>query len=176
MQIFIDIENTVIDDLTTCNLMADQCERIKNFVHSSNPDKVNIFTWGWKEHKEIRKYIVDWIFNALEIPAEQRGVVWTKDDSIQCAFSHKWVNTTDELELEDLHLPGAMTRFGMEKPTCFIQQCKDLAEFDTKPLVAEHFILIDDLNKEGEFETRNFMNMKNASSIDVQLINPKDLP
>ena len=176
MQIFIDIENTIIDDLCTCNLMAEQCERIKNFVHSANPDKVNIFTWGWKEHSEIKDYIVDWIFNALEIPTEQRGTVWTKDDSIQCAFNNKWVNTTDEVELEDLHLPGAMIRFGMEKPTCFIQQCKDLVGFNTNKLVNEHFILIDDLNKAGEFETRNFCNVKNANSLDVQLINPVDLP
>lgn len=176
MQIFIDIENTIIDDLCTCNLMAEQCERIKNFVHSANPDKVNIFTWGWKEHSEIKDYIVDWIFNALEIPTEQRGTVWTKDDSIQCAFNNKWVNTTDEVELEDLHIPGAMKRFGMEKPTCFIQQCKDLVGFNTNKLVNEHFILIDDLNKAGEFETRNFCNVKNANSLNVQLINPVDLP
>lgn len=176
MQIFIDIENTIIDDLCTCNLMAEQCERIKNFVHSANPDKVNIFTWGWKEHSEIKDYIVDWIFNALEIPTEQRGTVWTKDDSIQCAFNNKWVNTTNEVELEDLHIPGAMKRFGMEKPTCFIQQCKDLVGFNTNKLVNEHFILIDDLNKAGEFETRNFCNVKNANSLNVQLINPVDLP
>lgn len=176
MQIFIDIENTIIDDLTTCNLMFEQCERIKSFVHAAHPDKVNIFTWGWKEHSEIKDYIVDWIFNALEIPTEQRGTVWTKDDSIQCAFNNKWVNTTDEVELEDLHLPGAMTRFGMEKPICFIQQCKDLVGFNTNKLVNEHFILIDDLNKAGEFETRNFCNVKNANSLDVQLINPVDLP
>lgn len=176
MQIFIDIENTVIDDLSTCNLMTEQCERIKSFVHAAHPDKVNIFTWGWKEHSEIKDYIVDWIFNALEIPTEKRGTVWTKDDSIQCVFNNKWVNTTNEVELEDLHIPGAMKRFGMEKPICFIQQCKDLVGFYTNKLVNEHFILIDDLNKAGEFETRNFCNLKNTNSLDVQLINPVDLP
>ena len=177
MILFIDIENTVIDDLCSCNLMFEQCERIKNFVHAARPDKVNIFTWGWKEHSEIKDYIVDWIFNALEIPTEQRGIVWTKDDSIQCAFNHKWVNTTDEVELEDLHLPGAMTRFGMEKPVCFIQQCKDMIGFDTCVDNTDtwQFILIDDLNPQGFIDERRITQLNHNVEMNVMFLNPADL-
>lgn len=119
--IYIDIENTLIDDFFNCNLLHVQCDKVSRHVlkiisesYSSTPVKVNLFTWGWKTHDEIRPEIVMWLFDVLEIPEENRGTVWTKDDSIQCAYKHKWVNTTDEVELEDLHIPGAMKRFGLE--------------------------------------------------------------
>ena len=76
-----------------------------------------------------RTKIVKKLFDRLEIPEANRGFVWTKDDSIQCAIKHEWVNTSDEVEIEDLHIPGAMKRFGLEKQTCFVQQAKDLIDF-----------------------------------------------
>lgn len=91
--------------------------------------KCYLFTWGWKERSEIEQKIVKKLFDRLEIPEANRGFVWTKDDSIQCAIKHKWVNTSDEVEIEDLHIPGAMKRFGLEKQTCFVQQAKDLIDF-----------------------------------------------
>ena len=161
--IFIDIENTLIDDLFNCSLLHEQCDRISRHILSIIDDKafshidtkVNLFTWGWKTSDEIRPEIVNWLFDILEVPKENRGITWTKDDSILCACSHKWVNTTDEVELEDMHIPGAMKRYGLEKQTCFIQQCMDMAGFP-KNIDIDEFYLIDDTNTKGFREERNF--------------------
>ena len=91
--IYIDIENTLIDDLFNCNLLHVQCDKVSRHIleiisesYSPSRVKVNLFTWGWKTHDEIRPEIVTWLFDVLEIPQENRGTVWTKDDSIQCAY------------------------------------------------------------------------------------------
>ena len=182
--IYIDIENTLIDDLFNCNLLHVQCDMISRHVleiisesYSSTPVKVNLFTWGWKTHDEIRPEIVTWLFDVLEIPQENRGTVWTKDDSIQCAYKHKWVNTTDEVELEDLHIPGAMKRFGLEKQTCFIQQCMDEASFphNIDNQNSDEFYLIDDTNQKGIHEERELTTVEHNVMIRVIFEHPEDL-
>ena len=116
--------------------------------------------------------MIDWKFQKLI-----GGFVWTKDDSIQCAIKHEWVNTSDEVEIEDLHIPGAMKRFGLEKQTCFVQQAKDLVDFknttcDTAN--ADIFFLIDDTNNEEEIESRTFTNKHNFN-IEVRFLHPENL-
>ena len=176
-EIFIDIENTIIDDLFSMNLMHVQADRIRQWLGDYADAKVNLFTWGWKTHEEIDQNIVNWLFNVLEVPAKNRGVVWTKDDSINCVFKNKWVNTTDEIELEDLHIPGAMKRFGMEKPVCFIQQCKDMIGFDTCVDNTDtwQFILIDDLNPQGFVDERRITQLNHNVEMNVMFLNPADL-
>lgn len=182
--IFIDIENTLIDDLFNCSLLHVQCDKISRHVlgliiESPSPSrvKVNFFTWGWKTRDEIRPEIVTWLFDVLEIPQENRGTVWTKDDSIQCAYKHKWVNTTDEVELEDLHIPGAMKRFGLEKQTCFIQQCMDEASFphNIDNQNNDEFYLIDDTNQKGIHEERELTTVEHNVMIRVIFEHPEDL-
>ena len=182
INIFFDIENTIIDDLWNCNFLQDNCDRISKWLRKHfcfTPYlKCHLFTWGWKERSEINEEIVKNIFDRLEIPETNRGIVWTKDDSIQCVFNHKWVNTTDEVELEDLHIPGAMKRFGLEKQTCFIQQVKDWIDFKNKQfeglINTDRFFLIDDTNNEEETEARFFTN-KNGFKLDIEFLHPKNL-
>ena len=184
IHIYIDIENTLIDDLFSCNLLHEQCSRIGSHVHELIDDslspsrvKVNLFTWGWKSHDEIRPEIVTWLFDVLEIPQENRGTIWTKDDSIQCAYRHKWVNTADEVEIEDLHIPGAMKRFGLEKQTCFIQQCMDVASFphNIDNQDSDEFYLIDDTNTKGIHEKRELTTVEHNVMMRVIFEHPEDL-
>ena len=82
-EIFIDIENTLIDDLYSCTLLGEQSGRIMSYVkqvvdlvttRGNNEDvKVSLFTWGWRTKEEVRDYIVKWIFDSLEIPPQYRG-------------------------------------------------------------------------------------------------------
>ena len=179
IHIFFDIENTIIDDLWSCNFLQCNCDKIKKWLRKHfcfTPYlKCHLFTWGWKECSEINPEIVKCLFDHLEIPETNRGLVWTKDDSIQCVFNHKWVNTTDEVELEDLHIPGAMKRFGLEKQTCFIQQVKDMIDFKNKSGdVGDMFILVDDTNNEEELESRNFINRYNYE-LNVKFWHPENL-
>lgn len=44
MIIFLDIENTVIDDLVSCNWLEDNCTKISKFI-SDNNAKVILYTW-----------------------------------------------------------------------------------------------------------------------------------
>lgn len=181
--IFIDIENTIIDDLWNCNFMLENCEAIikwlnRGFILTHPNIKCHLFTWGWKERSEINQQIVNNIFSKLMIPESARGFVWTKDDSIKCVFDHKWVNTTNEVELEDLHIPGAMRRFGLEKQTCFIRQVKDLVHFEDMGIntaAADHqFVLIDDTNNPEEKETRIFTNKQNCE-LEIEFLHPENL-
>lgn len=182
VNIFFDIENTIIDDLWNCNFLQDNCNKItrwlgRRFSFVPHRLKCHLFTWGWKEHSEINPEIVKNLFDRLRIPEHARSLVWTKDDSIQCAIKHKWVNTSNEVEIEDLHIPGAMKRFGLEKQTCFIQQVKDLSgfkEFRTSPGDTDRFILVDDTNNEEEREEREFTT-RNFKQIVVEFLHPEFL-
>lgn len=107
-EIFIDIENTVIDDLGNCRWLNEQSGRIMSYVQQvvdlvttrgNNEDvKVSLFTWGWRTKEEVRDYIVKWIFDSLEIPPQYRGRVWTKDDSIECAYPGGFTNPHEPIE------------------------------------------------------------------------------
>ena len=183
IQIFFDIENTIIDDLWNCNFVPEKCDAIVRWLHKRfsfvpvGKLKCNLFTWGWKERSEIVPEVVTNIFNRLELPLDStRGFVWTKDDSIRCAFDHKWVNTTDETEIEDLHIPGAMRRFGLEKQTCFIQQVKDFIDFENINSVDDvnRFILVDDTNNMLEKETRTFTN-RHGAELEIEFLHPENL-
>lgn len=184
VNIFFDIENTIIDDLWNCEFIPHKCDNIVRWLNEDNfiirhPGiKCHLFTWGWKEHSEIDQGIVKNLFDRLEIPEVNRGFVWTKDDSIQCAVKHEWVNTTNEMQINDLHIPGAMKRFGLEKQTCFIQQVKDWIDFKNKQVEGlvntDRFFLIDDTNNKEETEARFFTN-KNDFKLDIVFLHPENL-
>lgn len=145
-EIFLDIENTVIDSLFDNNFMQDNCERIKQFILKSKPSKVNIFTWGWKNKSEIKLYIVDAIFDKLEIPAEQRGRIIVKEDSVRTAIKVGWLHEEDaSFAIE----PGMMQEFGISKVSCFIEMVTAIKDIDIKEQNLE-IILIDDLVDEDE--------------------------
>lgn len=145
-EIFLDIENTVIDSLFDNNFMQDNCERIKQFILKSKASKVNIFTWGWKNKSEIKLYIVDAIFDKLEIPAEQRGRIIVKEDSVRTAIKVGWLHEEDaSFAIE----PGMMQEFGISKVSCFIEMVTAIKDIDIKEQNLE-IILIDDLVDEDE--------------------------
>lgn len=180
-EFFVDIENTLIDDLYSCNLLEAQTKQIGQFIHNrcvleriqgNPPVKVNLFTWGWKTKDEIRDYVVNWLFEAMEVPVENRGTVWTKDDSIECAYRHGWINTKDEMQIEDLHVPGAMKRFGLDKQQCFVQQVMDLCEFPSPTGLDCEYTLIDDTNDDRWQETRELI-VANNRRLTIMLLHPK---
>lgn len=175
-EIFVDIENTLIDDLSGCNLLQEQTERIAEFIrakislhHYDPTTRVNLFTWGWKCKDEIRDYLVEWLFNAMEVPPENRGVVWTKDDSIECAYTHGWVNTRDELEIEDIRVEGSSKRYGLDKRMCFIQQVMDLSGFPSKDSSGE-FFLVDDTN--NRWDEVRALSTPAGASITIAFLHP----
>ena len=63
MILFLDIENTVIDNLTNCNWLEKNCEQIKKFIFNHSINRVHIYTWGWKTNKEINQEILNNIYN-----------------------------------------------------------------------------------------------------------------
>lgn len=171
VELFLDIENTVIDSLDGLNLMFDNCKRIKQFIVKTNPAKVNIFTWGWATKTEMLKRlnIVTWIFDVLDVPVEKRGRVIVKEDSVHTAIKLGWLIEEDKpMAL----VSGMMAEFGITKPSCFIEMVSDIKEVDIKKLKEGEIlesILIDDLVHETEELTYFGGKQK------VKLINPMEL-
>lgn len=171
VELFLDIENTVIDSLDGMNLMVDNCERIKQFIVKTNPVKINIFTWGWATKNEMLKrlYIVNWIFDVLEVPIEKRGRVIVKEDSVHTAIKLGWLTKEDK---SIALVSGMMAEFGITKPSCFIEMVSDIKEVDIKKLKEGEIlesILIDDLVDENEELTYFGGKQK------VKLINPEKI-
>lgn len=171
VELFLDIENTVIDSLDGMNLMVDNCERIKQFIVKTNPVKINIFTWGWATKTEMLKrlYIVNWIFDALEVPIEKRGKVIVKEDSVHTAIKLGWLTEEDK---PTALVSGMMAEFGITKPSCFIEMVSDIKEVDIKKLKEGEIlesILIDDLVDENEELTYFGGKQK------VKLLNPLEI-
>jgi hypothetical protein len=114
--IYIDIENTIIDEINNPIFMENNCIGIDKYIKSKNPKLVNLFTWGWKTSSEVDPNLVKKIFDVLQIPEDIRGLVYTKEDSVNEAISVGWLK--DEDKERALH-PGMMSEFGIGKINCF---------------------------------------------------------
>ena len=57
--IYLDIENTIIDDLVNCNFLEENCAKIKRFIEEEPYQTLSFFTWGWKTKEEVDINIVN---------------------------------------------------------------------------------------------------------------------
>lgn len=153
MQIVLDIENTIIDDLSSLNFMKDNCDRIKDFIKRSNPRYVNLFTWGWKTSEEIDKGIVDIIYERLGVTVTQRGLVYTKSDSVDYAIIRNWLKNEDR---DEVLYPGMMAAYGLGKIHLVTEQFVNNA---LRKYAAEDYVIIDDLVSDEEHNTRPYHNI-----------------
>lgn len=153
MQLVLDIENTVVDDLTSLNFMQENCDKIKGFIDRYKPLFVHLFTWGWKTRDDIREDIVDSIFDRFGLYGFPRGCVFTKNDSVDYAISREWLKESDREEV--LH-PGMMAAYGLGKIHLVAEQLanNDLSRYD-----GYDYVIIDDLVKDEEHNTRPHHNI-----------------
>lgn len=135
MIIFLDIENTVIDDLVSCNWLEENCEKISKFI-SDNNAKVILYTWGWTEVEEIDYNIANNIFDKLGVPNSKRVSVLVKENSVEHAMQLGLVD-----DFKTAMIPGMMTsEYFIDKTSSFLQ----IIHTGEKLSDAEQCVLIDD--------------------------------
>ena len=159
MQIVLDIENTVINNLNSCDFLQDNCDRISMFIKNNKPRFVHLFTWGWKEPDDILHSVVDYIYDRLGVDKEHRGVVYTKSDSVAYAIDRCWLKQEDRAEV--LH-PGMMAAYGLGKIHLVTEQ---FASNDLSKYMGEDYVIIDDLVTADEHMSLPYHN--------ILLINPE---
>jgi len=173
--IFLDIENTIIDDLVNCNFIEENCRKISFLIKSMRPAAIHFFTWGWKTKDEVDINIINSILVKLGIDPLHIGCdcrVFTKDFGVKMAISSGWLNEEDfDRAIE----PGMMAEFGISKLSCFTEMVVSTVtntELDicnatsSCPLT---YWLIDDLVENSE-ET-----IWHGGRLKATLMNPKDL-
>lgn len=159
-QLYLDIENTIIESLDDPVFMDDNCEKIKRLAQRFKPERVNIFTWGWTRPTEIDMDLVTRMYDRLEITEGIRGKVYTKSDSVDESIREGWLDTSDR---ERALYPGMMGEFGISKLSCFQLMCEDRPE--------DKSVLVDDLVT-GTGRTNRVDLLWGWSD----MINPEDLP
>jgi hypothetical protein len=174
-RLFLDIENTVIDDLQHCNFLEDNCEKIANLIKEIEPWSIDFFTWGWKTSKDIDINIVNSILIKLGKNPLNMGCgccVFTKAFAVDSAIEAGWLASEDFARAIE---PGMMAEFGISKISCFINITlrstteSVLKKYDATIKNPLEFWLIDDLVEEKEeLEFR-------GGILKIVLINPKDL-
>ena len=136
--LFIDLENTVIDDLEQANFLDEKCEKIKAIITAGGYNVFTIYTWGWLNQKEIEPKLIQEVGKKLGINIES---VITKDTAIrQYANSIGWVlgptiESEDEIRFHD---------YGWDK----IESFKELTRLLTKKTGNGTYGLVDDLVKD----------------------------
>jgi hypothetical protein len=174
-KLFLDIENTVIDDLVNCNFLEDNCKKISNIIKEIEPRSIDFFTWGWKTCDDININIVNSILIKLGKDPLNIGCgcrVFPKAFSVESAIETGWLAKEDfDRAIE----PGMMAEFGISKISCFIdivlrsttetmlQKCDATIK---NPL---EFWLIDDLVEQKEELAFH------GGILKIVLLNPKDL-
>lgn len=153
MQIVLDIENTVINNLNSCDFLQDNCDRISWFIKNNKPRFVHLFTWGWKDPDDILHSVVDYIYDRLGVDKEQRGVVYTKSDSVAYAIDRCWLKKEDREEV--LH-PGMMAAYGLGKIHLVTEQ---FASNDLSKYMGEDYVIIDDLVTDEEHMSLPYHNI-----------------
>lgn len=173
--IFLDIENTIIDDLVNCNFIEENCRKISFLIKCMRPTAVHFFTWGWKTKDEVDINIVNSMLVKLGLNPINLGFdcrVFTKDFGVKMAISSGWLNDEDfDRAIE----PGMMAEFGISKVSCFTEMVAsavtntDLDVSCATALCPLTYWLIDDLVEKSEEITWHGGRLK------ATLMNPKDL-
>jgi len=144
--VFIDIENTIIESLDCQQPLIQNIVNIKKFFKTIDVRRVSLFTWGWKTYKEIEGQLVDQLFDLLEVEYNKRGDVFVKSDSVEEAIKVGWLHESDKARAL---YPGMMSEFGISKLSCFVQMQADKNDVNS--------ILIDDLVEENNDNVVQYM-------------------
>lgn len=119
--LFIDIENTVIDDLVNCNFLEENCKKITKLLKEKDTVSFNFFTWGWKMPTDVNINIVNSMLVKFGIDQMNIGCdcrVIPKSASVQTAIETGWLKQEDfDRAIE----PGMMAEFGISKISCFTE-------------------------------------------------------
>lgn len=153
MQLILDIENTVIDSLFSCSFMEENCRKIGEFIKKYDPRFVHLFTWGWKTRNDADIAITDRIYERLGVDRFTRGLLYTKNDSVDYAISRGWLNEEDR---EEVLNPGMMGVYGLTKVNLVVEQ---FVNNDLSKYTGGEYIIIDDLVSEKEHNTRPYHNI-----------------
>jgi len=118
MILFLDIENTIIDNLTDCNWLEENCKKIKDFIITNGIDTVHIYTWGWTTNKEIDPEILNNIYKKLGIYEEQIGRCFTKETAVDFCINGGWIPADEK---ERALIPGMMkSDYMLDKTMVFL--------------------------------------------------------
>ena len=146
MILFLDIENTVIDNLTDCNWLEKNCEKIKKFIFNHSINRVHIYTWGWKTNKEINQEILNNIYKKLGIHEEQIGRCFTKETAVDFCINGGWIPADEK---ERALIPGMMkSEYVLDKTMVFLLMTRPEREAGIR------YYLIDDTTEtdlDGQF-------------------------
>lgn len=115
IEIYVDIEGTLIDDLFNANFLNHNCDNIRDYIHKHDGHhyKVHIFTWGWVHRSEIELGLVDTLYKRLEVAREHRGSIYVKEDAVNTL-----INFCPDMPYERniLMNPGGFSHYGFSKP------------------------------------------------------------
>lgn len=182
LRFFLDIEGTVLDSLQSRRFLEFNCDQIKKFiakrVDGVENYKLFIYTWGWKQHKDIEPELVKEILAKVGVTEDHYGRVYVKEDAIELIADTLWGNlhslnlvnepkSVGELK-EWLLRPGAIGQCGYSKVV--------VAEEFAKHLIGPHeYILIDDLVT-TEDEKHNYYHLEtvNPNRLAVRINNDID--
>lgn len=156
MILFLDIENTLIDNLSNRNWLEHNCVKIKQFIENHQIELVHIYTWGWKTPNEVDKNLIDEIYTILNVKTENRGWCLTKENAVDFSIVCGHIKEEDKSIAMS---PGMMKeKFALDKTIIFLLMTKHYREEGQK------VVLIDDTTE------TNFDSYKNTITI-----NPIDL-
>lgn len=149
IEIFVDIEGTLIDDLFNANFLNHNCDNIKEYIHKHDGHhyKVHIYTWGWVRRSEIELGLVDNLYKRLEVDKEHRGTIYVKEDAVDGLLA----NCSDfAFDRDTLLQPGGFGTYGLNKPTVWKWFVDDTNKFN---------VLIDDtVEHEIDLDRIKFIN------------------
>lgn len=115
IEIYVDIEGTLIDDLFNANFLNHNCDNIRDYIHKHDGHnyKVHIFTWGWVHRSEIELGLVDNLYKRLEVAREHRGSIYVKEDAVKTLIDFYPEMPYDRNILMN---PGGFNHYGFSKP------------------------------------------------------------
>ena len=115
IEIYVDIEGTLIDDLFNANFLNHNCDNIRDYIHKHDGHhyKVHIFPWGWVHRSEIELGLVDNLYKRLEVAKEHRGSIYVKEDAVNALIDFCPEMPFDRNTLMN---PGGFGHYGFSKP------------------------------------------------------------
>jgi hypothetical protein len=149
IEIYVDIEGTLIDDLFNANFLNHQCDNIKEYIHKHDGHhyKVNIYTWGWVHRSEIELGLVDNLYKRIGVDKAHRGTIFVKEDAVDTLIGQC---SDFAFDRDTLLQPGGFGSYGLNKPTVWKWGVDDTNKFN---------VLIDDtVEHEIDLDRIKFIN------------------
>ncbi len=55
--VFLDLEETVIDDIDSATILVNRCEQIRKVLNHIRPDKIGVFSWAIRDESERKAFL-----------------------------------------------------------------------------------------------------------------------